>query len=570
MMLKRFVVLVCFAAAAALAQSTTINPDCTIDFTFTAAGQVTANNTCGHNTVGIVDWQVVYFSTGFSALSLEVQSAPDNGGAPGTWVAFPGMVAQGVNPNTATDQAASRLLGYFPWNRVRLNSVTGSGSIRGRLYGCRAPGCSIGGPPASAGALPAGCPGPGSVQLYLTAIAFGCDPTFHDYTGGIPDPAAPPVVVANVVGATSYSYVIVETNGVGWTLPSPTATIMNGQAATPDNSITLPVASGAFCYVVRTAGPGSPFNRTGSFPHACDGSIVLDNFNVTPSTQFPFTLPVSNTTTGVLLTGGPGNFVSAGPNFGIVTGGQSMQLNPQVNGLVGSDAFGNPLSYIFSPTPDGTWGLANISGISNPWFTSGDAWNVTTVDNTNSPYTIRHINDGILKCDATTGNRSMTLPDTSFAADPFFPSGRIFVIHKVDTSANTCTIVAGGATMIDGSATYVLTQPFESVTVYWDGANWPTSSRPSGAKLVGVSLPLAGSSVINFGSIPDGSCASNTFALTGALATDKLAQNAPALEGGLGMTMLVTAADTIEVRLCNLSGGAVDPASQTFYAAVVR
>jgi hypothetical protein len=116
-------------------------PDCVIPFSFTAAAQVTVNNTCGSfmaQPSGVVTWALTYYSTGFSALSLVVQSAPDVNGTPGTWGTFTGTVAAGVNPNTAITQAYTLLTGFNPWVRVNLTSVTGSGKVTGQLYGWRA------------------------------------------------------------------------------------------------------------------------------------------------------------------------------------------------------------------------------------------------------------------------------------------------------------------------------------------------------------------------------------------------------------------------------------------------
>ena len=120
-------------------------PDCIIDVTFTAAGQAAGGvGTCGNNINGVYEWRFNYKSTGFTALSVVVQSAPDNAGAPGTWVSFAGTVS-GSNPNTATTQASSGFTGFYPWVRVFLTSKTGTGTITGQLYGCREPGCSIAG-----------------------------------------------------------------------------------------------------------------------------------------------------------------------------------------------------------------------------------------------------------------------------------------------------------------------------------------------------------------------------------------------------------------------------------------
>jgi len=59
--------------------------------------------------------------------------------------------------------------------------------------------------------------------------------------------------------------------------------------------------------------------------------------------------------------------------------------------------------------------------------------------------------------------------------------------------------------------------------------------------------------------------------VTGAVAGDKLAEAWPtALATGLFGVMFVDASDSVMVRLCNLSGAAVDPASGTFGATVIR
>lgn len=121
---------------------TTIKPDCAITFSFTTTA-ATSNTTCGNNTQGITTWVLAYSSTGFSAISLVVQSAPDVSGAPGTWSTFGGTVlttsqfpgSSGINPNTSITSANTGLAGYFPWNRVNLTSITGTGKVTGTLYG---------------------------------------------------------------------------------------------------------------------------------------------------------------------------------------------------------------------------------------------------------------------------------------------------------------------------------------------------------------------------------------------------------------------------------------------------
>lgn len=110
---------------------------------FTATG---ATSPFPNNGKGCYDWRIVYNSTGFSALSIIVESAPDNNGVPGSFVAFTSAgvtnPTQGVNPNTDTGGASSAFNGSPAWVRVRVTAVTGTGKIVGMLKGCPQPGCA--------------------------------------------------------------------------------------------------------------------------------------------------------------------------------------------------------------------------------------------------------------------------------------------------------------------------------------------------------------------------------------------------------------------------------------------
>ncbi len=121
--------------------STTILPDCMIFFNFAAVGNspTSPHNGLDNRTLGCTTWQISYSNSGFSALSLILQSAPDSAGTPGTYGNFSGTVIVGSNPNTATTQAFTQFTGANPWVRVRLNSATGSGVVSGAAYGWRIP-----------------------------------------------------------------------------------------------------------------------------------------------------------------------------------------------------------------------------------------------------------------------------------------------------------------------------------------------------------------------------------------------------------------------------------------------
>jgi len=78
---------------------------------------------------------------------------------------------------------------------------------------------------------------------------------------------------------------------------------------------------------------------------------------------------------------------------------------------------------------------------------------------------------------------------------------------------------------------------------------------------------VSGSASLTFTAIANAACATRTFTLNGVTAGSAVAAGWPStLEAGVIGMMRVSAANTIEVRLCNLSGGSVTPAVQTFKA----
>lgn len=110
-------------------------PDCNFYFTFTgAASSVSFDN----RQRACANWIVSYSNTGFAALTLTFQEAPDAAGAPGAWGAFAGTTILGANPMVSITQTASTFFGYAAWVRVTVAGLGGAGTIRGRVYGIRA------------------------------------------------------------------------------------------------------------------------------------------------------------------------------------------------------------------------------------------------------------------------------------------------------------------------------------------------------------------------------------------------------------------------------------------------
>jgi len=126
-----------------------VQPDCSFNF-----GPFTAANTApnpGFSNVqpGCTYWVFEYKNTGFSALSIVLQGAPDSSGNPGSWTTYAGTVATGANPQTSTTGGYTTISGTATnlpaWVRINLTSATGTGQVTGRAYGWRATAASIAG-----------------------------------------------------------------------------------------------------------------------------------------------------------------------------------------------------------------------------------------------------------------------------------------------------------------------------------------------------------------------------------------------------------------------------------------
>jgi hypothetical protein len=83
---------------------------------------------------------------------------------------------------------------------------------------------------------------------------------------------------------------------------------------------------------------------------------------------------------------------------------------------------------------------------------------------------------------------------------------------------------------------------------------------------------LTTAATIDFPSIASGACSSDyTMPLAGAVAGDAIAPGWPGFwQAGLSGIMRVSAANTIAVRVCNVSAAAIDPVSATYRATIVR
>ena len=122
-----------------LGQNAIIQPDVSMDFTFTATGTVQLPfSTEG---LGIKYWTYEYKSTGFTVVSIQLEGADDSSGVPGSFTAYNGTLVVGANPSTSTTGALTNMTVNFTatkvWVQMHASTLTGSGSLHGRLYGYR-------------------------------------------------------------------------------------------------------------------------------------------------------------------------------------------------------------------------------------------------------------------------------------------------------------------------------------------------------------------------------------------------------------------------------------------------
>jgi hypothetical protein len=68
--------------------------------------------------------------------------------------------------------------------------------------------------------------------------------------------------------------------------------------------------------------------------------------------------------------------------------------------------------------------------------------------------------------DATSGNISVNLPSVATT------SLKKIDVKKIDATANTVTITPDGSDTIDGQASFIISNQYDSISLMTDGANW--------------------------------------------------------------------------------------------------
>jgi len=87
----------------------------------------------------------------------------------------------------------------------------------------------------------------------------------------------------------------------------------------------------------------------------------------------------------------------------------------------------------------------------------------------------------------------------------------------------------------------------------------------------GQGAVIKGTVTVNPASISSAAIGETSVTITGALAGDTVIMNAPAaIETGCVWSAYVSAADTVKLRIANLSGGSLDCASATWDYCLIR
>lgn len=192
-------------------------PNCQINFgPWTTLNQT---NFSDNRTTGCVYWVMTYQVTGTPTISLEFDSAA-GATAPGTFGLFAGTVNTGVNPSTSTtcstpSNCTAVFTGAVGWYRVKLATMTGTGTVQGTLQGYKA------GVPLGGNAPPSGtsCPGTAATPCVVDGVTAAGSP-----------PTTPPVLIAGQDGTNIRT---VLTGADGSVVPAHgTSALVDGVAAT--------------------------------------------------------------------------------------------------------------------------------------------------------------------------------------------------------------------------------------------------------------------------------------------------------------------------------------------------
>ena len=293
----------------------------------------------------------------------------------------------------------------------------------------------------------------------------------------------------------------------------------SGSCFTPALDLDLSKGSLYSCSATWTIDPktGLPLLVSSGVWSAVSGSVVT--FPLAPSMGGLGTGTPCSVTNGIFRYNG--TFILCDPNATLDGNG-----NAGFNSLTLTGTGGTVQTWTETSPP----GAPASAGQDNFWVdstthlwscinhTSGTCFNLTAIQvaetvtgitNASSPYSVLTA-DAVIRCDATSGNVSITLPAATGGK-------REIEAKKIDSSANTCTLARSGSDTIDGATSVVLSTQYASARIQ-DSASgvWDRMYQPQlGGDLSG-SPQNATVAKINGNSVPSGAAAHQTLIATSA------------------------------------------------------
>ena len=163
------------------------------------------------------------------------------------------------------------------------------------------------------------------------------------------------------------------------------------------------------------------------------------------------------TATGIITSTNNSGNIFVAPNFQMATGSGFFEIQTFSSKVLALNDQGNSVA------------VGKTSATST--FDVNGSLSLTTVTKT-ANYTLTAA-DHTVRADATSGNITQTLP-TAVGI-----TGRIYVVKKIDASANTVTIATTSSQTIDGATTVVISSQYESFMVQSNGTNWDITNLVS-------------------------------------------------------------------------------------------
>lgn len=285
-----------------------------------------------------------------------------------------------------------------------------------------------------------------SKNLISAAIALATDisgilPIANGGTNSSTALSGSSIIVSNgtqiVQGAAGTSTTLLHGNASG--VPTYSAVSL-----TADVSGVLPVANG---------GTNSSTALSGSSIMISNGTQVIQGTAGTTTTVLHGNAAGSPTYGAVSLTADISGILP------LANGGTNKNMTAVAGGIVWTDSDSQEVSAAGS-----TGQVLMSNGTSAPTYADGFNLKLAVASKT-ANYTAAST-DSVIKCDATSGTFTITLPTASGI------TGRVYYIKKMDTSANAVTIDPNSTETIDGATTYDITDQYHTIPIVSDGTNW--------------------------------------------------------------------------------------------------